>query len=180
MDIGVVSARYAKALLKYAEKSGQLEAVYEGMVTLRDSLLKFSELKSTLCDPVLDQEKKLHLLMVASGNQDIECLKRFFELVMKKNRLDMILFISQSFIDVYRDMKNVILCQLTVPTKLNKSTLDRIKSVVENRTNKSVDFAVTVNPSIIGGFVLEYDSQCLDASVVGCLRKIRKQLAASC
>lgn len=176
MDIGIVSARYAKALLKFAVNNKQTDEVYEGMTTLKDAFQKVVKLKATLTDPVLGDDAKYRLLCIASGQSESTCLERFFRLVLEKRRVDLMPFIAQSYIDAYRVQKNLIQCQLTVPTQLNDSTLGRIKSIVEGKTKKEVEFAVTVDPSIIGGFILEYDAKCLDASVSGRLRAIRKQI----
>lgn len=176
MDVGIVSSRYTKALLKYALAHNEADAVYEGMTMLKDSFLKVPKLRATLDDPVLASEKKYHLLCVAAGQTESACLQQFFKMVIKNRRVDMIQFIAQDFISAYRKHKNLIQCQLTVPTKLNDSTLAKIKAIVEGKTQKEVEFAVTIDPAIIGGFVLEYDSKCLDASVAGRLRAIRKQI----
>ena len=40
-----------------------------------------------------------------------------------------------------------------------------MKSMVENRTNGRVEFESEVNPDIIGGFIMEYDTYRMDASV---------------
>lgn len=176
MDIGIVSARYAKALLKFALNHKQTDEVYEGMTTLKESFQKVPKLKATLADPVLTDDKKFHLLQVASGQSQSQCLERFFKMVLDHSRVDLMPFIAQAYIDAYRVQKNLIQCQLTVPTQLSDSTIARIKAIVEGKTKKEVEFAVTIDPSIIGGFVLEYDAQCLDASVAGRLRAIRKQI----
>ena len=176
MDIGIVSARYAKALLKFAELNNQIDAVYEGMTSLKNSFLKFPDLKTTLSDPVLSLDKKMSLLKIASGNVENKCLERFFNLVIEKHRIEMIAFMAQSYIEAYRVKKNIVLCHLTVPNQQNDATLERIKSIVEKKTKKEVEFTVTTDPRIIGGFVLEYDSNCLDASVAGYLRNIRKKI----
>lgn len=176
MDIGIVSTRYAKALLKFALAHEQADEVYEGMTTLKESFQKVTKLKATLDDPVLPSASKYRLLCIAAGQTESTCLQRFFEMVLENRRVDIIQFIAQSYISAYREHKNLIQCQLTVPTQLSDSTIARIKAIVEGKTKKEVEFAVQVDPSIMGGFILEYDARCLDASVAGQLRNIRKQL----
>jgi len=176
MDIGIVASRYAKALLKFALLHNETVEVYEGMATLRDSFVKVPKLKATFDDPVLPPATKYRLLCIAAGQTESSCLQRFFKMVLDNRRVGMIQFMAQAYIDAYRKHNNLIQCQLTVPTNLSDSTLAKIKSIVEGKTQKDVEFAVQVDPSILGGFVLEYDARCLDASVAGQLRNIRKQL----
>ncbi|MBR2253895.1 MAG: F0F1 ATP synthase subunit delta, partial [Prevotella sp.] len=52
----------------------------------------------------------------------------------------------------------------------------KMRKMVESRTNGTVEFSTEVDPDIIGGFVLEYDTYRLDTSVKAQLNKILKQL----
>ena len=40
-----------------------------------------------------------------------------------------------------------------------------MKQMVERKTQGTVEFNTEVNPDIIGGFILEYDTYRMDASV---------------
>jgi F-type H+-transporting ATPase subunit delta len=51
-----------------------------------------------------------------------------------------------------------------------------MKQMVEAKTQGTVEFTTEVDPSIIGGFVLEYDTYRMDVSVQSQLRTILKQL----
>ena len=51
-----------------------------------------------------------------------------------------------------------------------------MKQMVESNTNGTVEFETEVNPEIIGGFILEYDTYRLDASVQNQLRTVLTQL----
>lgn len=51
-----------------------------------------------------------------------------------------------------------------------------MKRMVESRTQGSVEFQTEVNPDIIGGFILEYDTYRMDASVQRKLREVLTQL----
>lgn len=97
-------------------------------------------------------------------------------MVVRKGRVNMMPFISEAFKAEYLKEKNMIQCRLTVPTQLGDSTIGRIKSIVEKNTKKTVEFTLSVDPTIIGGFILEYDAKCLDASATGRLRAIRKKI----
>lgn len=176
MDIGIVSSRYAKALYKFAEVHGQQDDVYSAMTTLSTSYMEVPRLSIILENPTMNAEDKLRLLVTASGGSAISCLNTFFQMVIHKERVSMLPFICQSFTRVYLENKNMIKCSLTVPTELGDTTIGRIKSIVESKTKKKVEFTLKTDSSIIGGFILEYDSNCLDASVVGQLKAIRKQI----
>lgn len=53
MYIGVISMRYAKALLAYADEKGTEDTVYEEAGILADSFSRIPELRQALDNPVL-------------------------------------------------------------------------------------------------------------------------------
>ena len=51
-----------------------------------------------------------------------------------------------------------------------------MRMMVESKTNGTVEFETEVNPDIIGGFILEYDTFRMDASVKSKLNSILNTL----
>ena len=67
MNTGVISVRYARALLKAACEQGIEDKVYAFMQTLAQSYLQVSDLRMTIESPMLPKEKKRKLLEVSCG-----------------------------------------------------------------------------------------------------------------
>ena len=88
----------------------------------------------------------------------------------------MIQFMANSYITLYRQQKNVISGRLITATAVNTETEKKMRRMVESRTMGNVEFVSEVNPDIIGGFILEYDTYRLDASVKSKLQSILSQL----
>ena len=107
MYIGVISMRYAKALLAYADEKGTEDIVYEEAGILADSFSRIPELRQALDNPVLPAETKLKLICEAAGGGKVsEELKRFVELVLEERREKFLQFMIMSYIDLYRKQKN--------------------------------------------------------------------------
>jgi F-type H+-transporting ATPase subunit delta len=83
---------------------------------------------------------------------------------------------ANSYITLYRQQKNVISGRLITATTVNSETEKKMRRMVESRTMGNVEFVSEVNPDIIGGFILEYDTYRLDASVKSKLQSILSQL----
>lgn len=84
--------------------------------------------------------------------------------------------IAQSYITLYRKQKNIIHGRLITATAVSPETENKVRQMVEHRTNGTVEFLTEINPDIIGGFILEYDTYRMDASVKSRLQSILKQL----
>ena len=65
MDIGVISVRYARALLKGAIAERIESKVYQEMQILLNSFLTISELRFTIDNPMLSKDKKRDLIYLA-------------------------------------------------------------------------------------------------------------------
>ena len=60
---------------------------------------------------------------------------------------------------------------------MSAQTEQKMRQMVESKTNGTVEFETEVNPDIIGGFILEYDTYRMDASVKSKLNTILTQLS---
>ena len=176
MDIGVISMRYARALLKSATDQKQEDAVYQEMMTVAKSYLDVPALRHTIDNPMLSKDKKEALLLVAAGEKPCELTKAFIALVLKEDRENVMQFMANSYITLYRKQKNVIRGKLTTAARVSAETEQKMRQMVESKTNGTVEFETEVNPDIIGGFILEYDTFRMDASVKSKLNTILTQL----
>ena len=107
MDIGVISVRYARALLKSATAQKQDDAVYQDMQRLAKSYIDVPQLRPAIASPMLAKDSKEQLLLTASGSPT-PLTKAFLQLVLKEDREPLMQFIANSYITLYRQQKNII------------------------------------------------------------------------
>lgn len=176
MDLGVISVRYARALLKSATELKNADLVYQNMVSLSDCYINVPCLRSTIDNPMLQRSKKLHLLTTALGQSPQQLSVRFLELVLKEDRESALQFMANSYITLYRQQKNITRGKLTTAVAVSDAVEQKMKQMVEAKTQGTVEFTTEVDPSIIGGFVLEYDTYRMDASVKTKLNRILSEL----
>ena len=102
MDIGIVSMRYAKALMEYAKSTGTEDRLYAEMRMLSRSFEKHPDLRTALENPVLSVQEKFSLICAATvGDAPAEReLARFIMLVLKNRRESFLQYICLSFLDL--------------------------------------------------------------------------------
>ena len=177
MDIGIISVRYARALLKSALDAKLDQQVYQEMQLLAKSYVEVPELRHTIDNPMLDKEKKEMLLTTAIGGGSASALsKAFVALVLREDRENMIQFMANSYVTLYRQQKNIIRGKLTTAVAVAPATEQKMRQMVESKTQGTVEFETEVNPDIIGGYILEYDTYRMDASVKSQLNSILNTL----
>ena len=84
MDLGVISIRYARALMKGALQMKNNEAVYHEMISLTQAYANVPQLRHTIDNPMLPADAKKKVLIAACGNQVTELTERFFDLVLQE------------------------------------------------------------------------------------------------
>ena len=171
MDLGLISVRYARALLKAGIEAKKADKVYADMQTLAHSYSTTPALRVTIDNPMLSKK-----LLTAAAGGTCDLTKRFVALVLKEGRESIMQFIANSFVTLYRKHNNLIGAKLTTACTIDSVTEQKMRQLVEGRTNGTVEFQTEVNPNIIGGFVLEYDTYRMDASVKKQLNAILSQL----
>lgn len=176
MDIGVISVRYARALLKSATDAKIEQQVYAEMQQIAKSYIEVPQLRSTIDNPMLSKDKKQALLLTAAGKEPSDLMKAFISLVLKEDRESVMQFIANSYVTLYRQQKNVIRGRLITAAAVSPETEQKMRQMVESKTNGTVEFESQVNPDIIGGFILEYDTYRMDASVKTKLNSILQTL----
>ena len=67
MDIGIVSMRYAKALIEYAKGTGAEDRVYHELRMLERSFRKHPDLREALDNPILKIKEKFALICTAAA-----------------------------------------------------------------------------------------------------------------
>ncbi len=176
MNAGIVASRYAKALLKFVQETGNGDKVYAqaGVLVLRmgelpqlrDYIQKHDE---------ISLERKLELLEAALGEPLAMETGRFVTLVARRRRMEYFLRMLYSFITQYREANNIRVGRL-VTAQPAEGLKERMERLFHEATGAEVHLEAKVNPDILGGFVFELGDWRLDASVEGRFRAIRRQL----
>ncbi len=175
MNAGIVSMRYAQALLAYAKEQHVEDEIYANMFQLTDAMSKVKEFVIILQNPSLTMHNKVSLLCDAVVNPTPQ-FRRFAELIIKQGREELLVYICHAYITIYRKEKNIVAVKLTTAIPLTSELSQKIISLVKMQGPSSVELENIVDASIIGGFILEADDVRYDAAIHSALKRIEKQI----
>ena len=149
MNTGIISSRYATALLRLVDETGNGEAVYGQVVRI-------------LQDPD-SMPRKLE-----------PELSHLVSLLVKNKRLENVKLILHRFTELYNASRGRRL--VTLKTAVPAPELEqRVKDLLQERFTGEIVLESEVDPALIGGFILTIDDKLLDASVSRQLEEIRRQ-----
>ncbi len=127
-----LAARYAKSILDLAVERGQLDAVYNDMLFLRDVCRASRELVSVLRSPIIKTDKKMRILDAVSAGKISELTMAFNHLLMTKGREAWLPEIVVAFIDQYKLYQGIQTVRLTTAVPISdgakQSILDKLKT----------------------------------------------------
>lgn len=177
MDNGRISVRYARALFQLSQEQGCEEAVYDGLTRFAHNyLLAIAQFNEVLADPIVAKEEKVKLMEMAVGEPLHDTLKQFMAFVADQKRENKMPLIAMKFMEMYRAKHHILSTQVTTATELPEATYDKIMAFVKQAFDAEAEIDVKIDPSLIGGFILDIENNRMDASVAGQLNALKNRL----
>lgn len=176
MNTGLISTRYATALLDYAIELNQQEQVYGEVKMLLHMYSQVENFRKTLTNPVVLKPEKKRLIQTASGVNISKALQQFIDLLLQNNREERLQYIILRFLELYRTRCGIVSGTLTTAVHPDEKTYKRIASLVEKKTGHTLELERQIDPSILGGFILQVGDFRWDASILTQLDKLKINL----
>lgn len=173
-----IADRYAKSLMDLATEKGQLDVLRADMQTIKSACAGSRELSTLLKSPVLKADQKNKVLTAVFAGQISELATAFLTLLVRKGREADLAGIAHAFLQQYNALKDIHEVKLTTAIALSETLQNAIVDGVKKATGfSSIELETVTDPSLIGGFVLEFDQQQVDASIAHDLRELRKSFS---
>jgi F-type H+-transporting ATPase subunit delta len=171
-----LAARYAKSLIDLAVEQNQLEIVYKDMQYLQSICKSSPEFVNIMRSPVIKGDKKQNILNALTGGKISVLTASFNKLLVNKTREEYIPEIIAAVIEQYNAIKGIHKVKLTTATALSEDLKQSIVAKLKAETPlQNIELETEVNDELIGGFVLEFNNNLVDASIAKELRDIKKQ-----
>ena len=177
MSVDRIASRYSKSFLELSKDQGKLEEVYSDIEVFTKAL-KSRDFYLMLKSPIINAGKKLSVLNAIFYGKLSDLTMSFFNLIVKKGRESYLPEIADNFIEQYRKARSISSVKLTSAAPLSDQNIEAIKKQLADSgvTHKNIEMDIKVDPSLIGGFVLEFDDRLYDASIVHKLSQLKSEL----
>lgn len=171
-----LAARYAKSLIDLAVETNQLEAVHADLVFLQSAVKQSRELVSLLRSPIIHADKKNNVLDAITNGKVSALTAAFNKLLVKKSRENVLPEIIGAAIEQYNKIKGIYKVKLTTAQPISADLQGAIEQKVKQETGlQNIELETVVKEELIGGFVLEFNNNLVDASIQRDLKDIQKQ-----
>ena len=173
-----MAGRYASALFSLAQEKGATDEVGSNLQAFAALMAESDDLRRLVKSPVFsaeDQVKALGALLARAGIGGLAA--NFLKLVASKRRLFAVPDMIAGYGDLVDTARGVTRAVVTVAEPLGDMQTAALRDALAQVSGgKSVDVAIKIDPSIIGGLVVKLGSRMVDASLKTKLNSIRTRM----
>ena len=171
-----LASRYAKSLIDLAIEKSLVEEIFADMQWLQKLLKASRDFANLLRSPIVKPEKKQQVVVAIIKGNVSDTTVLFVRLLIAKGRESTWPEIITSFIEQYKQYKNIYTVKLATASVLS----DDLKNAIINQIKKTsemqnIELETAVDEDLIGGFVLQAGDKLIDASVAYDLKQIARQ-----
>lgn len=177
MSISKIAARYATSLMDLSKESQTVDAVYQEVMYVA-AVAKHKEFSNLLKSPIVHSSKKIDIFSAVFEGKLGSLSHAFFVLVIKKGRESLFSAICNAFEEQYHEFKEQSPVVLYSATALEEGAISEIEQKILSLgiTRKNLIVKTEVDPSLLGGFVVEAGDIRWDHSLSGSIERMRKHL----
>lgn len=176
MDRGMISRRYAEALFMYAKKKDKDKHIYLEARILSQCYRELPALRRVMSNLMLTTTKKLEIINACTEGGFSHEMNHFVRLLILKKREEFLQEICLSYEALFRKANKWHDVLVITAAPLNKETKEKISKKLTSSIHGTVTLHAKVNPALIGGYVILWDTYRLDASLASRLKRIKRRL----
>lgn len=173
--MAVAQRMYARALYEAALEQDSVDVARAQLGELASAMESTPELEAFLANPQLDPGAKASVLDEVTAGAD-PVIRNFVRLVASKGRAGQLRTIAEEFAAIVDREQGRLNVELTTAYDLDDDEAAAIVSKIEQASGRTVEATRAVDPSLIGGMILQAGSLRVDASVRGRLDRLRREL----
>ncbi len=159
-----VARVYAEALFSAAQKQGQEEELGQKLASLKERFEEDAELQR-----ILQQQ-------FVSPQEREEALKALLPRLLNREKDELLMVVVSEYKRLLDKAKNMELMEVTVAAPLSPALESELEIKLSDFIGKKIRLQTRVDPKILGGLVLRWGDQVLDASVKKKLEQIGTHL----
>jgi F-type H+-transporting ATPase subunit delta len=173
-----LASRYAKSLIDLAVERNSLEDTLKDMQLLNSICEQSKDFVIMLRSPVIPGAKKKNVVKLLLEGRNVSQLTQIFvDLLVTKGRESVLPEIVTAFQQQYNALKNIRTVKLTTASAIGNDSMAALKEKIAGfMPANSIELKTAVDPSLIGGFVIEMEDKLYDASIKKSLNDFKSKV----
>lgn len=165
---------YARAAFEVARDSQAL-AAWSHKLGFAARVFADPRVRVIVGDPRLDNAA-LTALLLPPDESSASTFAAFVRLLVENRRVDLLTDIDALFEQFKRDAEGVLKVTLRAADAVPAAQIDAIKAALKKRFNRDIELDQVMDPSVLGGAVIDAGDVVIDGSVRGRLQRLEAAL----
>lgn len=174
--MGMVADRYSEALFELAQEAHTLVQTEEQVNQVLATLQEQPELVKFIDNPLLAADAKCDLLGKIFADDIDKSVLHFLYVMIHRNRAHYISEALEAFVDKSQEARGVLKATVTVVEPLSAEQEKQLLTKLQTITGKTLILQTHIDPSIVGGLVVQIGDMRIDGSVARRLEELKKSL----
>ena len=172
-----IAAPYARALFDFSVEKNIMHQITADFQNLEIFLDESTELTEYLNNPVVSKDSKVEILIkVLESQLNVETFKCLMVLA-KRGRINLLKSVISKYLELVYETASIKMIEVSTAfpfTNLQKNTL--IQKLKELTNAREIRLIITVDSSLIGGFLIKTESKVIDFTIKNQLQQLAKHL----
>jgi F-type H+-transporting ATPase subunit delta len=167
--------RYAKAILEIADSKKVASQVSADMALVSSTINTNLELNTFIQSPTINVEQKESALLAIFADSNA-VTKSLFRLLMENKRFEILDAIAIEYNKLFDIMNGVEVAKVTTAIAMDAALEAKVSAKIATFSNKKITIENTIDPAIIGGFILRIGDKQYNGSVANRLQVLKREL----
>ena len=172
-----IAAPYARALFDFSVEKNIMHQITADFQNLEIFLSQNNELIEYLNNPILSQNAKSDILTKTLKSQINAETFKFLMVLVNRDRINLMQSIINNYLELVYEAASIKRVEVSTAypfANLQKNTL--IQKLKELTAAREIRLVITVDSSLIGGFLIKTESKVIDFTIKNQLQKLAKHL----
>ena len=172
-----IAGPYARALFDFSVEKNIMHQITADFQNLEIFLNKSSDFTDYLKNPIVSQAAKREILTKILQSQVNTETFKFLMVLLDRNRINLLNAVIAKYLELVYETASIKTIEILTAfafTNLQKNTL--IQKLKELTNAREIRLVITVDSSLIGGFLSNTESKVIDFTVKNQLQRLAKHL----
>ena len=170
--------RYARALFELAEKNNLLDRIDDQLLAVRELVKKYPEVSHLISNSTIPVAEKEDFIGKIVPDDTLPLLVNFLKVLIKKKRFGELTFIQQAFHRLYEKKRRIEEVEVVSAVPLSDSNAAKLGKLLEKKFSSAIRLTAKTDPEMIGGLILRFSGNEINASFKSRLEALRQMLTA--
>ena len=174
-----IAAPYARALFDFSVDKNIMHQITADFQNLEIFLDESSELTDYLNNPLVSQDAKGEVLTKTLKSQVNSETFKFLMVLVSRDRINLLKSVITNYLELVYETASIKTIEVVTAVEFSNAQKNTLIQKLKELTNaREIKLAITVDPNLIGGFLIKTESKVIDFTIKNQLQQLAKHLDA--